>query len=121
MIVWSAALLSVTVKMNGVVPAGVVLAAVLLREPVADATGVGQLLGRPGHPLAGLLDVLAVDREEVGVVEVLAGVLAHVRPSPVQHLLEGLGVDRGGHRAGHASSLIPVTTPDSPAQARSVR
>ena len=105
--------------------AGVVLAAVLLREAEADPAGVGQLLGRAGDPLAGLLHVLAVDRQEVRVVQVLAGVAAHVGPAAVQDLLDGLRVDRGGQGAGHCLLLAVggagVTTPDRPAQARSVR
>ena len=85
--------------------AGVVLAAVLLREAEADPAGVGQLLGRAGDPLAGLLHGLAVDRQEVGVVQVLAGVAAHVRPAAVQDLLERLRVDRGGAGGGHCLLL----------------
>ena len=76
--------------------AGVGLAAVLLREGEPHPARVGQLLRRTGDPLAGLGHRLAVGRQEVGVVEVLAGVAAHVRPAAVEALLGR----RGSHGSG---------------------
>src|SRR3954452_22058115 len=101
--------------------AGVVLAAVLLREAEPDAAGAGQLRRQPGDPLPRLLHRLAVDRRVLGVAEVLAGVAADVGPAAVQDLLDPGRVDGCGDGAGHRSSFWGATTPESPAQARSVR
>jgi hypothetical protein len=101
--------------------AGVVLAAVLLGEAQAHAAGVGQLLRQPGDPLAGLLHRLAVDRRELGVAEVLAGVAPDVAPAAVEDPLDRLRVHGRWQGRRHFSSCGLVPMVDSPDHASSVR